>query len=170
MGLFRRRTEIDPAALDRMRSEITSLRDAIKAHDARREAESAARAADPRPDPHDRLDALTSTLSDLEERAATAREVPDHGPRIDELAAQLAALDARVTAVSTELTNQITELGHDIDALADLPSNERATLDASVLTELRDSQSRLANEQARYQIAFREDLARIAEQFRRPAK
>ena len=34
--------------------------------------------------------------------------------------------------------------------------------------ELRDGQVRLANEQARYQIAFREDLARLAEQLKRP--
>lgn len=198
MGLFRRRTEIDPAALERMRSEITSLRDAINAHDDRRTAESSP-AADSRPDPHERLDELTSKLTDLEsktsvapptqapdhgpeieelraklaeleEDVAAARDVPVPGPRLDELAAQLAALDARVSAVSTELTNQLTELGHDIDALANLPSNARAAIEESVLADLRDSQSRLANEQARYQIAFREDLARIAEQFRRPAK
>jgi hypothetical protein len=36
-----------------------------------------------------------------------------------------------------------------------------------VIDELRDGQVRLANEQARYQIAFREDLARLAEQLRR---
>jgi hypothetical protein len=37
-----------------------------------------------------------------------------------------------------------------------------------VADALRDSQERLASEQARYQIAFREDLARLAEQLKRP--
>ena len=36
-----------------------------------------------------------------------------------------------------------------------------------VVTEMRDAQVKLANEQARYQIAFREDLADLAERLRR---
>ena len=47
-----------------------------------------------------------------------------------------------------------------------------AELDPEVLEQLlapiRDAQARLANEQARYQIAFREDLAEIADRLRRP--
>ena len=53
-----------------------------------------------------------------------------------------------MTAVSTELANQLTELGHDIDGT-------------------HEGQVKLANEQARYQIAFREDLARLAEETQR---
>ena len=69
--------------------------------------------------------------------------------------------------MSTELANQLAELGNDIDALDAAPAADGAT--AEVVGELRDGQVRLANEQARYQIAFREDLARLAEQLRRPA-
>ena len=36
-----------------------------------------------------------------------------------------------------------------------------------IFTELREGQTRLANEQARYQIAFRQDLANLVEQLRR---
>jgi len=78
---------------------------------------------------------------------------------------KLAALDDRITAVSTELANQLTELGHDIDALNAKPANG---VDDDALTAVRDGQVKLANEQVRYQIAFREDLARLAQELKRP--
>lgn len=90
----------------------------------------------------------------------------DLGARLDTVTKQLADLDVRVTSVSRELANQLSELGNDIDALAQRPDG--APVDEEVLEELRDAQLRLANEQARYQIAFRSDLARLAEQVRRP--
>jgi hypothetical protein len=115
MGLFRRAAT--PAEIEQMRTELTSLREAIESHG--------------------------STATALEGR--------------------LRALDGRVTAVSTELANQLTELGHDIDAL-DARGNG---LDPAVLGDIRDGQVRLANEQARYQMAFREDLARLATELKR---
>jgi hypothetical protein len=97
-----------------------------------------------------------------------ARPVPpDLSPRLDDLATKVATLDARVTSVSTELANQITELGSDIDSLDRRPNGNGHGVSAEVVGELRDGQVRLANEQARYQIAFREDLARLAEHLRR---
>ena len=75
-------------------------------------------------------------------------------------------LDSRVTAVSTELANQISELGNDIDALQKRAKDEPVA--DEVIEAVLDAQERLASEQARYQIAFREDLARLAEQLRRP--
>jgi hypothetical protein len=89
----------------------------------------------------------------------------DLGARLEAMSKQLSDLDDRVTAVSRELANQLSELGNDIDALANRP--EGAGVDEAVLEELRDSQLRLANEQVRYQIAFRSDLARVAEQLRK---
>lgn len=71
-------------------------------------------------------------------------------------------LDTRITQISTELANQLTELGDDIEALG---SNEPPT--DQVVEELRDAQTRLAGEQARYQIAFRQDMADLAERLRR---
>jgi hypothetical protein len=68
--------------------------------------------------------------------------------------------------VSTELANQLTELGKDIDALGNRPSGD--TIDPEALAAVRDGQVKLANEQARYQIAFREDLARLAHELKRP--
>lgn len=85
--------------------------------------------------------------------------------RIDTIAEQLALLETRLTSVSTELVNQLSELGNDIDALQNRP--DPAPLDDETIETLRDTQTRLANEQARYQIAFRSDLARLAEQVRK---
>jgi predicted nucleic acid-binding Zn-ribbon protein len=129
MGLFRRAT--DAADIERIKADMTALREAMERHRAE---------LDGQPPP----------------------PAPPPDPRLDELATKIADLDARITAVSTELANQLTELGHDIDAL-----NDRGDAPTGELTELRDGQVRLANEQARYQIAFREDLARLAEQLKR---
>jgi septal ring factor EnvC (AmiA/AmiB activator) len=97
-----------------------------------------------------------------------------------ELAERLEGVDARVTHVSAELANQVSELGTELDELARRadaapPSDDArepvATIDQAALDELltpiRDAQGRLANEQARYQIAFREDLAELADRLRR---
>jgi hypothetical protein len=91
----------------------------------------------------------------LDEQQAAAQALRD----------RLAVLDDRVTAVSTELANQLTELGHEIDALGARPTG---ALDEEALTAVRDGQVKLANEQVRYQIAFREDLARLAQELKRP--
>ena len=80
----------------------------------------------------------------------------------------MAVLDQRVTNVGTELANQLSELGRDIDGLAQrVPDGADAAVSDEVVDELRDSQVKLANEQARYEIAFRQDLAALAEQLRR---
>jgi hypothetical protein len=81
--------------------------------------------------------------------------------RLDDLATRLDGVDARITAVSTELAHQIDELSGEIDAAGPHPPAD------DVVEELRDAQTRLANEQARYQIAFRHDLADLADRLRR---
>jgi len=92
------------------------------------------------------------------------------------------ALDLRVTNVSTELANQLTELSGDIEQLAQRPAadDREAPVDTDELEarlaerldvaidEVHDSTERLAAEQARYQIQFRQDLAELAERLRRP--
>jgi hypothetical protein len=102
-------------------------------------------------------------LADLRAELTSLREAVDHHDASAKvLQDKLAALDDRVTAVSTELANQLSELGHDIDALGARPA------DAEALAAVRDGQVKLANEQVRYQIAFREDLARLAHEVKRP--
>ena len=86
----------------------------------------------------------------------TVAQHADAVAAIDRLESSLGALDQRiqrlddrVTSVSTELANQLTEIGDDIEPM-------------------HDSAERLAAEQARYQIQFRQDLAELAERIRRP--
>jgi tetrahydromethanopterin S-methyltransferase subunit G len=106
-------------------------------------------------------EALSTQMGQLAERLTTS----DASAR--QTADQVSLLDQRVQAVATELTNQISELGRDIDGLA-AHQNETVTSTVSddVIAALRTSQVRLANEQARYEIAFRQDLANLAEHLR----
>lgn len=89
-------------------------------------------------------------------------DVDDLINRIDKLALRLDDVDARITSISTELANQISEMSGELDGLGvnDAPADE-------VVGDLRDAQTRLANEQARYQIAFRQDLADLAARLKR---
>ena len=143
MSMFRRNDARMRREMDRVQTEITRLSHTVARYDA-----------DRRPPP---APAPTGDLPPLPELA-------DLRTRVDAEVAQLTALDARITSVSTELANQLRELGGDIDALAERPV---AAVDDGSLDEVRDTQVRLANEQARYQIAFRADLARLAEHLQR---
>ncbi len=124
------------------------------------------------------------------ETAVAAISEPDRTPPRDvddevrqhlaQLAEKVAAMDSRINQISVELTNQLTELSSDVDAAAS--SGSATDADAMIeelerlmservdpqLTDITDGQVRLANEQARYAIQFREDLAELAERLRRP--
>ena len=96
---------------------------------------------------------------------------------------QLAAMDGRITSVSVELANQLTELSRDIDELnrrnAEPDADEQTDVDTAELEarlaerleaaidDVMTSTERLAAEQARYEIQFRADLAELAERLRR---
>ena len=108
-------------------------------------------------------EALADQLGQLAERVAatdtTARRAGE----------QVAALEQRLDSVGTELANQLSELGRDIDGLAKHAAQAASgTVDDAVIESLRNGQIKLANEQARYEIAFREDLAVLAENLRKP--
>lgn len=144
MGVFRKKPSVpvvDPAEVELLKAEL----EVVKAQLASQGAQ-------------------TDQVAAIAERV-TATDVATRG-----LHDRLTALDSRLTSVSTELTNQLTELGHDIDALAsvapDAPSGGGDTVSEQRLEELRQGQVRLAAEQARYEIAFRQDLASLAEQIR----
>ncbi|MEX0846432.1 MAG: hypothetical protein WD023_01540, partial [Ilumatobacteraceae bacterium] len=79
---------------------------------------------------------------------------------------QAAQLDDRLQSVSTQLANQLAELGREIDSLATRETTTAVEVDDAVVQSLRSGQVRLATEQARYEISFREDLALLAEQVR----
>ncbi len=104
-------------------------------------------------------DDLHAQVSQLMEKSAVndteARAVREH----------MAVLDQRLTNVGTELANQLSELGRDIDGLGQrVPEGADGVVSDEVVDALRGGQVKLANEQARYEIAFREDLAALAEQ------
>jgi predicted nucleic acid-binding Zn-ribbon protein len=79
---------------------------------------------------------------------------------INTLEQRLTLFDQRLSATSAEMSNQLHELGNEIQALID-KQEDPASLAA--LEQLRINQTRIANEQARYEIAFRQDLAMLAE-------
>lgn len=164
MGLFRKR--LDPEELVRLKAELNSIKQRLQQQDSST-TDLAARLGSINTT-HTQLSEQLGSVEELSAYVGKLAERPDPGAvaeRVDALATQVAELDARVTAVSTELANQLRELGNDIDGLASRPPGDGP--DPETITQLRDGQTRLANEQARYQIAFREDLARLAEQLRR---
>jgi chromosome segregation ATPase len=111
----------------------------------------------------------------------SANDSTDLRKQFGQLAERVSNLDARLNQVGIELTNQLTELSGDIDTAATSKSSPADTaaivgqierlmaerLDPH-LVDITDGQLRLANEQARYAIQFREDLAELADRLRRP--
>jgi chromosome segregation ATPase len=130
------------------------------------------------------IEELTSLLTETD--TAGSDDVATLRERLDDMNEQMAAMDGRVTSVSTELANQLTELSRDIDELnrraaeaadagepagttdtAELEARLAERLDA-VIDDVMGTTERLAAEQARYEIQFRSDLAELAERLRRP--
>ena len=112
------------------------------------------------------LEWITSTMKALEQRVGRLdAERSSLADRLEEIAARAEAIDIRLTTVSTELARQLDELGSEVNR--DDSTGVDSDAVAEIFTELRDGQARLANEQARYQIAFRQDLANLVEQLRR---
>ena len=101
---------------------------------------------------------LRALITELDHRLANI-----NGDQV-EARATLAQMQHRVESIGVELTNQLTELSSDIDQLSRRPDPTEAV---AALDRVRAGQDKLANEQARYQIAFREDLAALAEQVAR---
>ena len=133
-------------------------------------------------------DSLREYVQELASRVEVLVERVDSGEaRARQTAEHLSVVEQRMNAVSTELTNQVSELGRDIDGFgqynnnnnnnnngngngngnANRSSNGSRPLSAELVAELQAAQVKLAAEQARYEIAFRQDLATLAEHVRR---
>lgn len=170
MGLFNRR-RADTAELAQLRAELAELRARLDATAAQESPPPSTPTSTPPPPPVPVVPVVAPPVSAVVD--AAINDLRTQVARIDE---QLATIDQRVNSVSKELTNQLDELSGDIESLGEqlrdaAESDTGATdsiVDASVLDELRAAQIRLANEQARYQIAFREDLADAMRELRRP--
>ena len=158
MGLFKKRA--DPAELEAIKADIAAMAARLDRADADKDELGS------------RVHSLTSRLetptppppppAERAKPGVTEADLDILRARFQRLSDRLDQVDARVTSISTELANQITELSGDIESIA----KEHPPTD-DVVTEMRDAQVKLANEQARYQIAFREDLADLAERLRR---
>jgi hypothetical protein len=160
MGIFKKRA--DPAELEAIKADIAAMAARLDRSDADKDElgsrvhslttklETPATPTPPPPPPEPPKPVITE--ADLDILRA----------RLQRLSDRLDAVDARITSISTELANQITELSGDVESIA----KEHPPTD-DIVVEIRDAQVKLANEQARYQIAFREDLADLAERLKR---
>ncbi len=112
---------------------------------------------------------VSHTSSDAKDASNDAKAASDEAKAATE---QAASLHERISNVSTELANQLGELSREIDGLASQAAKTptlqtEQMVSPDVLDRLKSAQIRLANEQARYEIAFRHDLASLAEQVQR---
>lgn len=114
------------------------------------------------------LETLTAEMAVLRAEVADhVRSLDAERDKVRAVGERLAQLEARVSSMGTELARQIHELGTEIDSVARETSEAGLT---DVVTSLRESQVRLAAEQARYEITFRQDLAALADQLLRRAR
>ena len=77
---------------------------------------------------------------------------------------RLNLIEQRLVSMGNELSHQLNEMGNEIEKLS---QNTGEGAPAEILDALRATQTKLAQEQARYEIAFRQDLAALADQLRR---
>lgn len=153
-------------------AQLSSMRDRITELQQHAEAPTEVRDQPADDEVREAVAALTMRMAATELLADQLRQLADRVDVTDASARQtheqVAALEQRVDSVGQELANQISELGRDIDGLAERTADVAAgTVSDEVMAALRGGQIKLANEQARYEIAFREDLAALAEQVRR---
>ena len=156
MGWFK--TKVDPTEVANLRAELTDVRAQLDSvQRLRAQLDDLARQ-------RDEADSRATQLANRLREGMAGMKMLDQ--RID-------ALDTRLTSVSKELSNQLGELSHDIEAASasaaaaaegDPAARDHAT---AAVEALRTGQVKLANEQARFEIAFRDDLATLAEQIRR---
>jgi chromosome segregation ATPase len=102
-------------------------------------------------------------LQGLVQSITSANEVRDQ--RAGELDGKVVSLGARITQVGTEVTHQLGELSNDIDKLGARADEIAASVSdlPQQVEAVRGDQARLANEQARYEIRFSQDLAEVAD-------
>ena len=145
MALFSRKKQPDPV--------LTAVQDLMTfSEEALRVSREETRVA------NERLAALESLVG----RLGAALDEEKSANR--DSAERLNAIEARLVSLGSELANQIHEMGNEIEKLA---SREHDGSLAEITETLRVTQVRLAQEQARYEIAFRQDLAALADQLQR---
>ncbi len=153
-------------------AQLGTLRDRItELQNEQTDRRAAAMAATGDADLRDRVNAIADRLGSnealLHQLGQMAERVTANDVAVRQSTEQVQAMEQRLNNVATELANQISELGRDIDGLANTSGQVgQGTVSDEVLDALRSAQVKLANEQARYEIAFRQDLAALAEHVR----
>lgn len=109
--------------------------------------------------------ALTADIATLrEELNSHVQQLAAEKTLRNDIADRLTVLEGRVSGMGSELSRQMHELSDEIERLSNATNSNESD---AVIAQLRTSQTRLATEQARYEIAFRQDLATLAEMLRR---
>lgn len=189
MGLFRKKIS-SPEELTQLKADIAAMAARLEHADAEKR-ELGARVQGI----VTRLDTPISTPppgppKPAEPPAETIRQadIDMLNARMQRLELRLDQVDARITQIATELANQLNELSDEVSEIASTANqpvvlgddgrSDEALSQASaaaalasaaeaIAVEIRDAQVKLANEQARYQIAFRGELAELAERLKR---
>ena len=189
MAVFGKKRREAERLLADLRTELDELRQRLGAADAERavidaritalgKVTSALQDQKPVIDPimFESIDSLQQQVDTLQElNGQVSQRLSDSDAAARTTSEQLSGIQERLQSVSTELANQLSELGRDIDHLTEqqamlreaAPEGDAHSATDEVIETLRAGQVRLANEQARYEIAFRADLAELAEKVRR---
>lgn len=108
-----------------------------------------------------------------EETNATAA---GHGEELDAVRSHLATVDARIEELTQAMNNQLQEISQEIEHLGGAATGDGVQPGATIeiveerFTELRQNQIRIANEQARFAKALHEELATLADEWRRSGR
>jgi uncharacterized coiled-coil DUF342 family protein len=114
------------------------------------------------------IQALRDELNTLRQQIAEEKSRADEDRNISlAIAERIAALEVRVSGMGSELSRQLHELGTEIEELSKR-ADDAAVME--IVDALKTAQIRLATEQARYEITFRQDLAALADQLFKRAR
>ncbi len=109
-----------------------------------------------------RLEALVTELSELRARVnEQAERIETESGHNRKVLERVSDIETRITGMGAELSRQLHELGSDIDELSKRVDDDATS---QAVDALKAAQIRLATEQARYEITFRQDLADLANQ------
>jgi hypothetical protein len=179
MPLFRRRSEPDPqlTELSRQLAALQSRLDAMEQAATRlpppRPSSTLTRPPSTPPLPPPNVDALTAPLRDAVAQLAARLDAAEQ-----ERVADRQRVDTRLAELSTTITDQLDELSGGLQTQEERLAAFRAELetlaaepasddDGAPLEELRAGQARIANEVARHEIAFQQELAALADRLMR---
>ena len=192
MAIFSRRPHVDPADVERLRKALDDVRGALHGlrdeHHALQSEHRELRAAHTelsnahnhlsrahsglRREHQELLDSVNAPAAEpTMARAEAERRIAHNERLVAEFGHRLELLKGHIASVGNELTNQFSELSADIERLAEQSSATQTLPSDEDWDAIRTAQERLAGEQVRYQIAFRKELAALADRvLRAPAQ